>query len=184
MTDRVSNCSNTKCSNEECKKDIDETLKNICDILLQSGKSNTEDEDNDSKVNGSADERKPRERKRNKRKPKVVKGWNQLVKPSRDTASLWYTIWKDLGKPRQGDVFNIMKKTRNAYHLTVRRVKNLGSYVENCRILEGTATNEDLFENIRKSRKEKSDGNDNVEGKTEKKAAEVFAKKYKELLTQ
>ena len=56
--------------------------------------------------------------------------------------------------PRHGDIYNIMKKTKNIYHLTVRRVQNLGDYRDNCRLLDGSALNEDLFATIRKSRKE------------------------------
>ena len=53
---------------------------------------------------------------------KVKPGWNDLVKPHRDRAMLWHTIWKDNGSPRNGLIANIRRTTRARYHLAIREV--------------------------------------------------------------
>ena len=59
--------------------------------------------------------------------------------------------------------------------------KKIDSYSDNCRILDGTSPNDDLFAAIRKSRKEKNKLTSNINGKTGAGGAEVFADRYKEL---
>ena len=106
-----------------------------------------------------------------------------MVKPYQETTTFWYNIWKSNGKTRTGVVFNIMKKTRNQYHLMIRRVKRLGSYIHisNCKLLDNAAKNEDIFNSIRNSRKEKGAKNVAVENVTGKKVGDLFAEKYEKL---
>ena len=54
---------------------------------------------------------------------KVVPGWSSSVKPFQDDANFWHSIWLSCGKPRDCELHNLMKRTRNAYHLAVRKVK-------------------------------------------------------------
>ena len=42
----------------------------------------------------------------------IVPGWNEQVKEVHDAARHAYLTWRDIGKPRQGDVFTMMKLSR------------------------------------------------------------------------
>ena len=64
----------------------------------------------------------------------------------------------------------------------IKRVKKLETYLDNCRLLEGTASHEDVFRNIKKSRKVDSKDKVKVEGKTGRKSTDMFANKYKDLI--
>ena len=179
-------CNDTNCKNEKCLEEINDNLKDICDAMMEGCKESMErvgakegdevnDKESDDKVKDSV------KSKRRKKEKKVVKGWNTLVKPVKEEATFWHNLWHDCGRPREGEVYNVMKKTRNQYHATVRRVKKIGTYIDNCRILDGTSKNDDLFASIRKSRKEKSGAASSINGKNGIKAAEIFAEKYEEL---
>ena len=61
------------------------------------------------------EETKKKTKKGGKSKPLPIRGWNELVQPLKEKASFWYFLWKENGKPR----------TKNIYHLAIRRVKRL-----------------------------------------------------------
>ena len=42
---------------------------------------------------------------------KVRPGWNEEIKPFRDSAYFWHQIWVSCGRPINTEVHNIMKKT-------------------------------------------------------------------------
>ena len=104
-----------------------------------------------------------------------------MVKPHRETAAFWYSIWVSCGKIRHGEVFQIMKKTRNMYHIMIHRVKRLQSYIKNCKIIDGSAKDDDIFKNIKDSRKDLNKATANIEGKSGAKVADLFANKYRDL---
>ena len=54
---------------------------------------------------------------------RCLPGWNEYVKPEREQAILWHNIWVECGRPRDGWVASIMRRTRAKYHYAVRRVK-------------------------------------------------------------
>jgi len=52
-----------------------------------------------------------------------IPGWSEVVAPLRDQSLFWHNLWSDCGRPHQGLVADIMRKTRARYHLAVRYVK-------------------------------------------------------------
>ena len=60
----------------------------------------------------------------------VKPGWSEFVKPFKDDARFWYSIWISLRKPINCEVHRVMKHTRNAYHYAVRRMKNNESHIK------------------------------------------------------
>ena len=44
---------------------------------------------------------------------KEIPGWNDLAKQEREQSLFWHWIWCECGKPYNGDIYNIMKKTRH-----------------------------------------------------------------------
>ena len=55
-------------------------------------------------------------------KPKVP-GWSLHVKPFKDSAMFWHSIWVSFGKPVNNQLHNVMKHSRNKYHYKVRKQK-------------------------------------------------------------
>ena len=56
-----------------------------------------------------------------KRKGKSIPGWNDEIKEHKETASFWYSVWMSAGKPLNCVLHNIMKRTRNVFHLLMRK---------------------------------------------------------------
>jgi hypothetical protein len=53
----------------------------------------------------------------------VVPGWNEFVAPIRDKSILWQDIWVECGRPHDGVVASIMRRTEASYHYAVRYAK-------------------------------------------------------------
>ena len=49
-----------------------------------------------------------------------IAGWSQYVKSVREKALFWHQLWVECGRPRSGAVADCMRRTRAAYHYTVR----------------------------------------------------------------
>ena len=45
----------------------------------------------------------------------LVAGWSEHVKPFAEESKFWCNVGHSLGKPSKGDVFNIMKASKNQY---------------------------------------------------------------------
>ena len=180
LAGKTLSCRNTKCKDTECIAEIDGLFNTICNDMIDSctntiGMKKSNNAKNKRKASG-------KNTKTNYNKDlKSVVDWNELVKPFQKTVQFWFEIWRSCGKLKSGEVFNIMKKTKSQYHLAIRRVKRLENYLLNCKLLDGSAKTDDIFENIKHTRKDLNKVTANVEGETGSKAAEVFATKYREL---
>ena len=53
----------------------------------------------------------------------VVAGWNEQVKELHSAARDADWIWKEIGKPRQGNAFNVMKLSRIKFKHAIRKCK-------------------------------------------------------------
>ena len=51
------------------------------------------------------------------KRSKITPGFNERVSHHKDTALFWHSIWKSAGRPINTQLHNIMKKTRNTYHM-------------------------------------------------------------------
>ena len=105
----VIDCRDTHCDNEEHKNDCDDFMANIIGCIESTAKEtlHCEEEIKDFK---------------NKKKQPIV-GWNENVRPFRDTALFWNSIWVSCGKPLNNEVHNIRKRTRNVYHYHLRKCR-------------------------------------------------------------
>ena len=90
-------CSDPNCINHSHRDEIDElyasivnTLKKCSHALVSTGKHVVNKED-------------------------IVPGWNEQVKELHCAARHAYLTWRELGKPRQGDVFTMMKLSRSKF---------------------------------------------------------------------
>ena len=56
-------------------------------------------------------------------KQAIVPGWNEYVKEHHDAAMDAYWLWREMGKPRNGDVFTLMKLCRSRFKYALRKCK-------------------------------------------------------------
>ena len=86
----------------------------------------------------------------NKQKPKTLPGWNEHVKPKLETSLFWHNIWKDCGRPRQGEVASIMRRTRAQYHRSVKHAQKEYHNIRNTRMAEAISCNKsrDLWKEV------------------------------------
>ena len=61
---------------------------------------------------------------RKKRKGNVP-GWTEHVKPHCEDSKFWYSVWRSLGKPCSGYVFERMKSSNHQYKSAKRRVQEM-----------------------------------------------------------
>ena len=59
-----------------------------------------------------------------KKNRKNLPGWNKFVRPEKEKALFWRSIWINNGSPRQGYVADIMRRTRAKYHYAIKRIRN------------------------------------------------------------
>jgi hypothetical protein len=50
-------------------------------------------------------------------------GWSERVQPLRDKSLFWHRMWADSGRPRDGAVADVMRRTRAAYHHAIRQIR-------------------------------------------------------------
>ena len=156
-------CNNLQCRNNTHKSDADLYAVDILDAISESVKNNIP--------------------YTSSHKKKVIPGWNEIVKPFKDDAAFWYSIWVSLGRPQNNNLHLVMKKTRNKYHQILRKVKNQEKELRDDRFmndcLNGNINN--VFSEIRQLRSNKSPPStvDGVRG--EKNIAEHFKSIYSQL---
>ena len=89
-------------------------------------------------------------RKNHKQK---VPDWNEDIEPFRENAHFWHSVWISAGKPMNCQVHDIMKKTRNRYHLLIRKKKRLLDRVKRDEMLAACLANDSsIFDAIKKKR--------------------------------
>ena len=129
------NCRNVHCQNADHRAKTDslmaEVLGTLEDAAIKFGP--------DNKKKGS--------------KPKVSY-WKEEVEPLQEKARFWHAIWVSAGKPLNCALHNIMKKTRNQYHLLIRKKKRLADRINKEQMLHSCAQKDgSVFDAIRKKRR-------------------------------
>ena len=77
-----------------------------------------------------------------------------MVKPFKDDAMFWKSIWVSLGKPINSQIHNVMKHTRNVYHYEIRKCIKAEEKVKKNKLLDACFNGGgDIFEEIKKLRK-------------------------------
>ena len=62
--------------------------------------------------------------KKNVSHSKGVADWNEQVRKHREKAIFWHTLWVENGRPHNGVIADIRRRTRAAYHFALKKVKN------------------------------------------------------------
>ena len=56
-------------------------------------------------------------------KHKHFPGWTPELNLAREQLLFWHFIWDACDRPREGEVVDVMRHTRNHYHYLIRRIK-------------------------------------------------------------
>ena len=85
---------------------------------------------------------------------KKLPEWKKDVDPVKDTAHFWHAIWKAAGKSINCHLHTIMKKTRNRYHLIIRKKRRLLERMKRDNMLQSCVENDGyIFDDIKRQRK-------------------------------
>ena len=60
----------------------------------------------------------------NKGNKKLTSGWNEFVKPFKQEAKFWWSLWDSAGRPNDTPLFTNMKSSRAQYKYAIRRLKS------------------------------------------------------------
>jgi len=115
-----------------------------------------------------------------------IAGWSEHVQPLRDKSLFWHNIWLDCDRPKTGAVADCMRRTRAAYHYSIRKVKRDEDKIINEWLAESLLNNgaSDFWSEIKHIRSSKTGTSCSVDGHTEDTSiAKLFADKYRDLYT-
>ena len=119
-----------------------------------------------------------------KQKPKTVPGWNEYVKPKLETSLLWHNYWKECGRPRNGEVADMMRRTRAQYHHAVKYVHRECDNIRNDKMAEAIACNKkrNLWKEVHSMNNAKKQLPNVIDGEVgDKNIANIFFNKSKNL---
>ena len=120
---------------------------------------------------------------RSPRKGKLP-NWKDDVDPVKDTAHFWNAVWKSAGKPVNCHLHSIMKRTRNRYHLEIRKKKRVIERMKHDKMLNSCLNKDgDIFKEIRKQRACKNSCPTSIDGRS-KEIPDYLAGRYEQLYNQ
>lgn len=115
-----------------------------------------------------------------------IPGWTERVEPFRERSMFWHGIWIDCGRPRDGQVAAVMRRTRAAYHRQIRLVRKNEEAIIRERVANSVVHDRgrNFWAEIKKIRGTKSSPSGTVDGLSDTAAiAGLFADKYRDLYT-
>ena len=115
---------------------------------------------------------------------KIIPGWKEYVKEHSDRAHMWHNIWLHDGRPTQGYLADIRRKTRLKYHYTLRRVVKDNERMRNERMAEAISENNDrvLWDEVKKMTKTNSKLPNMMDDQSDQAdITNIFSNKYKTL---
>ena len=147
-------CRDVHCKDENHRKNLDLLMSNALSLV----------EDAAKKYLGKQGKMKKDPEKQKQKLP----DWKEDVCPVKDTAHFWHAVWKSAGKPMNCHLHVIMKRTRNRYHLVIRRKKRLLQRMKRDNMLQSCINNDgSIFDAIKKQRKCEQTFPSMIDGHTE-----------------
>ena len=87
-----------------------------------------------------------------------IMGWNENVRPFKEEAQYWRSLWISAGRPNNHPLFTNMKSSKAQYKYAIRRVKKSAELAQNnaflSQILDKKSSG-NLYSEIKKFRKER-----------------------------
>ena len=112
--------------------------------------------------------------------------WTTVVKPLKDQALLWQSIWKSCGSPTTGHVASIRRSTRARYHRAIRHLKRNDQLARFSVMGENFmhGGHGDFWTEVKKMRGQETAASYTVDNEcTDSGIAELFHDKYSSLYT-
>ena len=83
-----------------------------------------------------------------------IPGWREQVLPFQEDARFWHSVWRSAGRPGLGALHDIMARTRNRYHYSIRKAKKNAEYFRAKKLFEASeAGSIDLLKEMKIIRK-------------------------------
>ena len=115
---------------------------------------------------------------------KVIPGWKEYVKEHSDIAKMWHENWVLVGRPRNGHIADMRRKTRLKYHYAIRHVVKENTRVHNKLMAEAISENEDrkLWDEVRKISRINNELPNAMDGQSSiGEITDIFTNKYEHL---
>ena len=164
----------THCKDVKCKEHSEE-LNSYCEDILEAIELSAKDQLPMTKPPGQ------------KSCSHLTPGWNEFVKPFKEEAKFWWSVWISAGKPNDNDLFIKMKSSKAQFKYAVRRLTKSAGQIQNnafvSSILGGSSGS--IYQEVKRFRgqqKTVSSRIDDVVGSSN--IADHFAGKYKDLYSK
>ena len=117
-----------------------------------------------------------------------IMGWNENVRPFKEEAQYWRSLWISAGRPNNHPLFTNMKSSKAQYKYAIRRVKKSAEFAQNnaflSQILDKKSSG-NLYSEIKKFRKERKTLSSRIDDNVgNKQIANHFANKYQSLYSK
>ena len=143
-------CSNPKCQDPSHSDERDSMVIDIMSTVIEASHQHI------PVIGGKKSPRKP-----DCPVQRAIPGWRDIVEPYRVDAKFWHSVWQSADRPNQGVLKDIMCRTRNQYHYTIRRVKKMADTLRAKRLLEASETDScNLLKEMKKVKGNKKEKND------------------------
>lgn len=132
-------------------------------------------------VERAADEHLPKPKKSNSENSMKIPNWKSEIEPFKEKSQFWHAVWESAGRPVNCELHRIMKRTRNIYHLHIRKNKRLLERLKKNSLMTACIDNKiDFFDAIKRQRRCKKTQVTSMDGHTED-IPEHLASTYKKL---
>ena len=81
---------------------------------------------------------------------KTIPGWNEQVKSYQERSLFWHWILVEAGKPVNGYVYTIMKRTRHQYHYAIRCAIRNNTEIIRTELADNMSNSKDLWKELQK----------------------------------
>ena len=163
IPESISKCRDVKCQNEQHKEEADILMEKVLCTVQKVAE-------------GCLPVPKTKEEK-----VKVMPGWNQSVKPLREVAYFWHQVWQSAGRPLNTGLHQMMKKTRNIFHMQAKKCRKTEDKIKKNKLLQACLSGEgNIFSEIKAMRKTKQVVANSIDGVTEN-VSEHFRGIYRDL---
>ena len=118
------------------------------------------------------------------KKNKRVAGWSEFVAPFKDKSIFWHRMWRSNDMPREGIVYELMKKAKADYKKAAKDILKNQNALTGQRMADAFISNNsrDLWNEVKKVKQKSKLMTDKVDDAgDENSICELFGKKYKEL---
>ena len=114
-------------------------------------------------------------------KKTLIHNWNEEIQPLKEKAMFWHAVWQSAGRPINTELHRVMKRTRNIYHLYIKKNKRMVDTFKKNALLNACINNKgDIFDVIKKQRRAAPTVSTMIDGMTSD-VETHFAKTYRKL---